>query len=164
MPVDQFSLIASDPSAGAQFGASTAVDGTTAIVGAPFANAAYIFVRSGGVWDEQAKLEPSDGLGGDFGTSVDISGDTAVVGAPQQVASGAVYIFLRVAGNWVQQAKVTADDGTPFDAFGNALAVHDDTLVAGAPDTGQGPGAAYAFTRNGVNWSQQDKLVPSYRT
>ena len=44
---------------------------------------AYVFVRAGGVWTEQAKLTASDGAGGDwFGWSVAVAGDTAVVGAP----------------------------------------------------------------------------------
>ena len=41
-----------------------------------------MYVRSNGVWSEQAKLTASDGASGDyFGYSVSIDGDTAVIGA-----------------------------------------------------------------------------------
>ena len=43
---------------------------------------AYVYVRSNGVWSEQAKLTASDGAEDDyFGISVSIDGDTAVIGA-----------------------------------------------------------------------------------
>lgn len=43
------------------------------------AGSSYVFVRSGGVWTEQAKLTASDGFANDrFGDSVAISGDTVV--------------------------------------------------------------------------------------
>ncbi len=46
-------------------------------------SAAYVFVKSGGAWTQQARLVPGDGAAGDgFGASVAISADTAVVGAP----------------------------------------------------------------------------------
>jgi FG-GAP repeat len=60
---------------------------------------AYVFVRSGGVWSQQQKLEASDAAAGDLlGASVAISGDTVVVGAflhdgaagPDQ---GSAYVF-----------------------------------------------------------------------
>ena len=46
------------------------------------AGSAYVFVRSGTTWSEQAKLTASDAADDDsFGYSVAVSGDTAVVGA-----------------------------------------------------------------------------------
>ncbi len=44
MAVDKFKVTASGSVAGGQFGASAAVSEDTAIVGAPFGNAAYVFV------------------------------------------------------------------------------------------------------------------------
>ena len=44
---------------------------------------AYVFVRSGTSWSQQAELTASDGAAFDnFGYSVALSGDTALVGAP----------------------------------------------------------------------------------
>jgi len=61
----------------------------TAVVGAPFvdwagfdAGAAWVFVRAGGAWTEQARLVPDDAAEDDeFGIAVAQDGDTALVGA-----------------------------------------------------------------------------------
>jgi hypothetical protein len=68
-----------------------ALAGDTALIGAPehqhdggpdLVGAAYVFVRSGSVWSEQAELIVEDGEVGDrLGTSVALSGDTAILGA-----------------------------------------------------------------------------------
>jgi hypothetical protein len=84
------------------FGASVAVDGSTAVVGAPFKHlgtgAAYVFVRSAGKWSQQAELTALGGAAGDrFGSSVAISGSTAVLGAPlRHSGTGAAYVFANV--------------------------------------------------------------------
>ena len=140
MSVDQVKVTAIDAAAGAQFGASASVHGSTAIVGAPRDNAAYVFVRSGGIWTEQAKLSPGDGAGGEFGHAVAIHGDTAVVGAPGQDTagsnSGAAYVLVRSGGLWSEQAKLIASDAAAFDAFGRAVAVHGDTVILRSPNDG----------------------------
>ena len=71
------------------FGYSVSIDGDTAVIGAygdddngSYSGSAYVYVRSNGVWSEQAKLTASDGAASDrFGYSVSIDGDTAVIGA-----------------------------------------------------------------------------------
>ena len=82
----QAKLTAADAAAGDQFGYSVAVSGSIAVVGAALKNsntgAAYVFVRSGTTWPQQAELTASDAAPGDvFGWSVAVSGTTAVVGA-----------------------------------------------------------------------------------
>ncbi|MBN1975991.1 MAG: FG-GAP repeat protein, partial [Anaerolineae bacterium] len=83
---EQAKLTASDGAAYDQFGWSVALaaDGNTALVGALYdevgANygqgSAVVFVRSGAVWTQQAKLTASDGAELDrFGTSVALSAD-----------------------------------------------------------------------------------------
>jgi hypothetical protein len=60
--------------------------------------AAYVFVRSGPAWHQQAKLTASDGASRDFfGGSVAISRSTAVVSADgNNSATGAVYVYVNV--------------------------------------------------------------------
>ncbi len=86
----QQKLVASDAAAFDQFGTSVAISGETVVVGATVDDgtagidqgSAYVFVRSGGVWSQQQKLEASDAAAVDlFGFSVAISGETVVVGA-----------------------------------------------------------------------------------
>ena len=87
----QAKLTASDVGADDEFGTSVSIDGDYAIIGAPQnddagsnSGSAYVFVRSGTTWTQQAKLTASDEATGDkFGWSVSISGDKAIVGAAQ---------------------------------------------------------------------------------
>ncbi len=168
-------LHASDAKAGDLFGASVAVDGDTALIGAPKSDpkgsssgAGYVFVRSGGVWSQQAKLAASDGAANDLlGYSVSLSGDTALVGAAFKTTSGgsyagAAYAFVRSGTSWTQQQKLVASDGAASDNFGNAVSLDGDTAVVGAygdDTTVSNAGSAYVYTRSGATWSQQTKLA-----
>lgn len=177
--MQQAKLETADGAAGDLFGFPVAMDGDTALAGAHWADtpagseagAAYVFVRSGSNWTQQAKLEAGDGAAGDlFGFSTSLDGDTALVGAHSGDTAaggdaGAAYVFSRTGSNWMQQAKLTASDGAAADWFGYSVAIDGDTAVAGARlhDTAgrTDAGAAYAFVRNGTNWTQQAKLVAS---
>ncbi|HSB11688.1 MAG TPA: FG-GAP repeat protein, partial [Blastocatellia bacterium] len=172
-------LTASDAAGGDLFGASVAISGETIVVGAPNGDtaagfdsgSAYVFVRSGSVWSEQAKLTASDAAGGDlFGHRVAISGDTVVVGAPLDKNAagfdfGSAYVFVRSGSVWSEQAKLTASDAAVEDEFGISVAISGETIVVGAPfgDTaaGFGSGSAYVFVRSGSVWSEQAKLTAS---
>ena len=163
---------ASNTAPGAQFGASIAISGDTAVVGAPITaagGAVYVFVRSGGVWSQQALLTASDAAtGDDFGGSVAISGDTIVVGADLQdttaADSGAVYVFTRTSGVWSQRQILKASNPGAGDQFGISVSVDGNTVAVGAfhEDTGGADsGATYVFTRSGNLWSQQANLKAS---
>jgi len=169
-------LIANDAKAGDLFGNAVAISGETALIGAagvddagPDAGAAYIFIPSGGEWVQQAKLIGADiGIFDRFGTTVALHENTAVIGAPGKdeggTDSGAVYVFVRNGLVWTQQAKLTHLDTVPGDQFGFSVAINGDTLLVGAhlSDTaGPDSGAAYLFTRNGITWTQQLKLIPN---
>ncbi len=165
-------LTASDGEASDSFGRSVSVSGDTAIVGAladDASGSAYVFVRSGSSWIEQAKLTASDGATGDwFGVSVSVSGETAVVGAygddDSGSYSGSVYVFVRSGSTWTEQAKLTASDGAVDDWFGYSVSVRGDTALAGArydDDKGTSSGSAYVFVRSGSTWSEQAKLTAS---
>ena len=167
----QQKLTASDIIGIGDFGNSVSVSGNTAEIGAPGSNgylgAAYIFVRSGGVWTQQQELMASDGAPGDqFGNSVSVFGDTAVIGASYKNGrQGAAYVFVRSAGVWTQQQELTASDGAAADFFGSSVGVSGDTAVIAdyeknvGRNTGQG--VAYVFARSGGVWSQQQELTAS---
>ncbi|MFC2041905.1 FG-GAP repeat protein, partial [Chloroflexota bacterium] len=179
--IPEIKLTAGDGSVEDWFGLSLAISGDTAVVGAyrdddngSDSGSAYVFVRSGTSWTQQAKLTASDGAGDDwFGSSVAISGDTAVVGAfyddDNGADSGSAYVFVRSGTNWTQQAKLTASDGAAEDLFGSSVAISGDTAVVGADgnddngddDNGADSGSAYVFVRSGSTWTQQAKLTAS---
>ena len=177
----QAKLTASDGAATDEFGISVSLsrDGNTALVGAffedtPAANAgsAYVFVRSGSSWSQQAKLTAADGAVGDyFGCSVSLSGDgnTALVGAynddtPAGANAGSAYVFVRSGSSWSQLPKLVASDGAANDGFGSSVSLSGDGATAlvgaGGDDTSaMDAGSAYVFVWDGSSWSQQGKLT-----
>jgi hypothetical protein len=165
----QAKLTASDGAAGDRFGYAVALSGDTALVGAVFdevgtntlQGSAYVFVRSGTIWSQQAKLTASDGAASDyFGSSVASSGDTALVGAHgDDSLKGSAYVFVRSGTTWSQQAKLTASDGAASDYFGISVASSGDTALVGAYEDDSLKGSAYVFVRSGTTWSQQAKLT-----
>jgi hypothetical protein len=162
----QAKLLAADGAANDYFASSVAVSGSTAVVGAPdststLGGAAYVFVRSGSTWSQQAKLQGADrGFGDVFGTSVAVSGSTAVVGAPSHNGNtGAAYVFVRSGTKWPQRAELTAADAAGGDQFGSSVAMSGSTVVVGAPYRNGHTGAAYAFVGSGRTWSQQGELT-----
>lgn len=172
--VEQAKLIADDPTAGANFGRA-ALSGDTAVVGADRADpagvtdagAAYVFVRSGGIWSQQSKLTADDAAANDeFGVLVAVDGDTAIVGSwlddnAGGADAGAAYVFVRSGGVWTQQAKLTAGDASGDDKFGNAVAISGDTALIAAlndDDAATNSGSAYVFVRSGGVWTQEAKL------
>ena len=183
--IQQTKLAASDGAANDYFGVSVSLsgDGNTALVGAYQADtaggmdagSAYVFVRSGNTWSQQAKLMANDGAANDFfGGSVSLSsdGNTALVGAALDDTSagtdaGGAYVFARSGNAWSQQAKLTANDGAAYDYFGCSVNVSGDgnTALVGAyydsTPAGAGAGSAYVFVRSGSTWSQQAQLVAS---
>ena len=169
--VQQAYLKASNAGTGDNFGQSVAISGDTLVVGAHLedsdatgvngsgsnnnasgSGAAYVFVRNGGGWSQQAYLKASNTSGGvkpdQFGWSVAVSGDTIVVGAYLEDSSatgvdgdqlddgafdsGAAYVFVRNAGIWSQQAYLKASNTGSADTFGASVAISGDTIVVGA--------------------------------
>ncbi len=170
---EQAKLIADDAETEDYFGVSTSIYGDTIAVGADYEDgqrgAAYVFVRNGDTWTQQAKLVSSDIAGGDrFAHTLSLYGDTLAVGAhtndDQGSNSGSAYVFTRQDGSWSQQAKLIPPSGTYEDVFGADLDVYEDTLLIAKPnDRHQGiyTGSAYVYVRNGDTWSLQQKLTAS---
>jgi hypothetical protein len=176
----QSKLDAGDGDENDRFGRAVALtgDGGTALIGADNdgdpngesrygngAGSAYIFGRSGGSWDQEAKIAANDGEGGDlFGWSVAISGETptALVGC---VRRDAAYVFTRTDGTWKQRAKLADDGGEERTGFGSSLAIDDDgttALVGSFMDSdpnGEKAGSAYVYTGGESDWSERAKIV-----
>ncbi len=161
-------LKASNTEHGDAFGGSVAIDGDTIVVGASLedsgatdvdgdesdngaldAGAAFVFVRNGAVWSQEAYLKASNsGTGDRFGHDVAVSGDAIVVGANREGSTstgingdgsdnsvwyaGAAYVFARSGTTWIEEAYVNASNTGVFDLFGTSVAIADDTLVIGA--------------------------------
>lgn len=167
-------LTSSDGVVDDNFGGSVAIAGDYIVVGCPNANntvinsdqgAAYVFVRLGSNWSQQAKLIATDAnAGAKLGSSVAIWGDDILVGAPFADVSfgadrGAAYVFTRSGSNWSQQAKLTTTDGAADDQFGYSVAIGDNLALVGAPNHTSNRGAAYGFSRSGNTWSNPPRKL-----
>ncbi|RYD35388.1 MAG: hypothetical protein EOP86_08600 [Verrucomicrobiaceae bacterium] len=161
---------------------ATGVNGNQSDNARSGSGAAYVFVKTGSVWTQQAYLKASNtDLFDNFGHSAAISGDTIIIGAPYEDSkvtgvngnqldnngpdSGAAYVFVRSGSTWTQQAYLKATNGTsPVGVseglFGWNVSISGDTAVVGAPESNGG--AAYVFQRNGTTWIQHANLkVPN---
>ena len=179
---------ASNAQEGDSFGQACAVSGDTMVIGAPsegssatgvdgdqsnngasLSGSAYVFVRIGGAWVQQAYLKASNtGSADAFGRAVAIDGDTIVVGAWMEdsaavgvdgnqadntaQAAGAAYVFVREHGQWSQQAYLKACNTNAGDLFGCSVAVSGDTIVIGAFDEDS--------AADGVNGNEADNSAP----
>ena len=164
-------LAAADAAEGDEFGVSVSLSGDRALVGADRdddvtdSGSAYVFVRSGSTWTQEARLTADDAGEDDrFGRSVSLAGDRALVGAylddDNATDSGSAYVFERSGGTWAQQAKLVAADGVESDGFGRAVSFTGDRALVGAHnDAGTTSGSAYVFVRSGITWAQDDKLT-----
>jgi len=168
-------LKADDNARGGYFGISAAISGDTIVVGAtrenPFnragsatrTGAAYVYVRDGGRWKLQARLEPNGGRAGDmFGYHLALDGDTLVVGARADGESGAAYVYRRTGERWSQLQKLVPSRRARGD-FGCFVAVAGDSIVVGAQtddSAARSGGAVYVFERQGESWTEQQILVP----
>lgn len=165
----QAKLVASDGAGNDLFGYSVSINGSYVIVGAyqdnttaVDAGSAYIFLRTGTSWAEQAKLTASNAAMDDhFGYSVSISGAYAVIGAKDDdvgadVDEGSAYFFHRSGTIWTQEDNVIAPFGDAGDFFGFSVAINGDFAIIGANEddvgTSLNQGSAHVFSRNGTNW------------
>ncbi|MBN2181659.1 MAG: hypothetical protein JW715_07075 [Sedimentisphaerales bacterium] len=178
----QAKLLASDGVELATFGNSVAIseNGNVALLGAPgndtaghTAGSVYVFEFDGTQWLEKQKIIASDATHGDhFGHHLALYGDTLVVGAygddgadPNDLYcnSGSAYIFNYNGENWIERTKLELPDGSCRNQFGWAVDVCDNIVVVGTPNghwqTTYGPGSAYVFVFDGLNWFPKAKLA-----
>ncbi len=128
---------------------ATGINGNSADNSSADSGAAFVFVRSGTTWTQQAYLKPSNTGAGDlFGISSAIDGNTIVIGSIREDSNatgingtqtdnsatdaGAAYVYTRSGAVWSQQAYLKPTNTGANDNFGYAVAVSGDTIVVGA--------------------------------
>lgn len=160
---EQAVLTASNAQIGAHFGMDVDIDEDTAIVGAYYASpsnvvragSAYVYVRQGVAWQEQAVLVASDlDVTDQFGAAVALKGEVAVIGANGDdhgatTAAGSAYVFGRAGSAWVQRSKLVPTSIQAGYRFGSSVDFSGSTVVGGAPGVGGpqpfGNGSAAVF-------------------
>jgi hypothetical protein len=199
--VQEAYLKASNSDTNDRFGNALALDGDTLVVGAEDdegsntdTGSAYVYVRSGGMWTEQARLNTTVyGNQDEFGAAVAIDGDTIVVGAPSEDGSatgvngtvdndgnnaGAAYVFTRSGETWSEIAYLKASNTDPEDRFGSTVTISGNTIAVGATNErgsvgGINPvsnndalrtGAVYVFVDKGAGWEPEATIKAAYPT
>jgi hypothetical protein len=152
-----------DPNAqsSGDFGYAVSIFGTTAVVGAPYEEAAgeseaghaYVFDAVTGAL-LQTLTSPNVQSFGDFGESVATTGSTVLVGAPGETSStfvegGNAYLFKASTGAPI--ASLSSPDVQQDGDFGMSVAINNTEVVVGAPGEGSFSGNAYVFTTAGAS-------------
>lgn len=165
-----------------EFGFSIAAEGNWMVAGAYrdgvpndqskwAVGSVYLFQKNNGLWQEKylhrdPELKTSDW----FGRSVAITPTHIISGTPNADIGatndiGKAYIYTYDLNNSALQSTLIASDGQGGDNFGNAVAIHGDIAVVGAPGNDVGGinnmGSAYVFIRNGNTWTQTTIITPS---
>lgn len=144
------------------FGASIAMRGGLAIVGAPTSpllfeddpreGVARLYGRNEDGADSWGELMLFNGsiAPDDFGAAVAVDGNIVAIGAPLGETGGVVWIWQKNPEDpWTNAGAtfVTAPDPAAGDRFGDALALDGITLFAGAPELKPGAGSVYRLIR-----------------
>lgn len=163
-------LFASDGQAQDFFGYDIDFDGERSIVGAfgvtnggfDSAGAAYILVRDGVNWIEEAKVLDANPVESDlFGQTVAIDGDTAAVkSGGDNPGPNEVHIYERDGSGWTE-VQTLVQSGQ---SFGQDLFLLGDSLYVGAPKapTSVGfTGAVFVYRRTPSGWIQALEIAPT---
>jgi trimeric autotransporter adhesin len=135
--------------------------------------AAYVFVRDGNTWSQQAFIKASNPGHNDwFGSRLNISGDgnTLAVGAQLENGgskgidgdqknktaedSGVIYFFTRNGTTWTQTGYVKASNAEAYDEFGSAMALTKDGKMMAVGARGE------ASSSKGVSGNPNDNGAP----
>lgn len=174
-------LTADDAGIGDEFGSAIALQGSTAVIGAPLAKignvaqagAAYVFHYDGAQWTQVQKLTTDvPHLVANFGSAVALDGSHVLVGAPGimgpngEASVGAAYLFSESGGVWSPAATLTASAAHALDLFGISVGIAGETAVVGASQatwvdgaSGPGPGRVYVYQASPAGWSETGYLL-----
>ena len=154
------------------YSVSISADGNTAIVGGYVDNsnvgAAWVYIRSGGVWTQQGSKLVGTGAVGDayqgYSVSISADGNTAIVGGyADNGSAGAAWVYTRSGGMWTQQGNKlvgTGAAGRAEQGYSVSISADGNTAIVGGRTDNNTNGAVWIYTRSGGLWIQQgSKLV-----
>ena len=146
-----------DAAVGERLGTSVAIDGETAIVGAPDTGTAYVHERDAGGPSNWGLVAEVNSPGADsLGFSVAIEGDWAIVGAPAEQEAHVRNRNEGGADNWGEVAELSGLQG-----FGYSVGISGETAVVGVYLANDMEGTADVFERDfggPDNWGRVAEL------
>ncbi|MFN7979209.1 MAG: hypothetical protein U0P30_13825 [Vicinamibacterales bacterium] len=147
------------------FGATVAISGDTACVGAPAyrvtgsPGAVYMFRRTNGVWAvEGPPLVPVTTAGAGVGSTCAVDGNTVAIGVERlifqgQGSTGRTYMYQRTGTTWALTQTLVPPG--PTSVFGASVAVTGNGLVVGATGDYLHPPAAVFYARENGTWIER---------
>jgi len=142
--------------------------------------AVYVFNLNGSTWNEtQIFSAPDTHWNHLFGGHIDFDGNWAVISAIWDFDVGAVtgsaYIYKKIGSSWFYEAEihpwvVNNMNLVNWDWFSLSVSISGDAIVVGSAQYGQffgvdwwvdGPGAAYVYQYNGINWHDDTVFLAS---
>lgn len=158
--MQEANIYASDRATSDFYGMKVAItaNGNSVIVGArgdddmgSTSGSAYIHVRNGTIWTQQAKITATNGTSSSvFGAALDITdaGDTVLVGAyGKNSNTGSAYIFTRTETEWVQRKIMIGSNavaGYNF-GFGAVMSGSGSVMLISATQAGIDKGIVYTY-------------------
>lgn len=157
-------LEADDGTVGDQFGAALDGTGDRLAVGAPSANAVYIFEMNDGDWSQVARVTAPDSTS-DFGSSVALTQNHLFAGTESTVtmtdtdttSAAAVHVFSRQSdASWSESTLLRGSQISEGGDFGASLVASSSHLLVSAP--GSQGGSVVAYERGDDTWSETQTL------
>jgi FG-GAP repeat len=155
---------------GALFGSAVSLSGSTILVGAPGfrtgqkqnSGAVFVFVNSGSIWTQQARIRPANVENVFTGASVSLFQDKGAFGAPGAGSNaGAVYVYNRSGTTWSSQGTVNGAAGSQLGTSVSLQGSPFTVLAAGAPQANSQGGRAFEYGSSGGAFSLLNELLPS---
>ncbi|MGI9607629.1 MAG: hypothetical protein ACR2P0_15985 [Acidimicrobiales bacterium] len=135
-------------------GGGVELSGSTALIGEPGGNAAWVYTFDGLEWGPEQELTVlGEPFADQLGTTVDLDGDLAVIASPRAsvdgMFAGEAHVFERTGSTWTVQQSITASDREMGDSFAAAVGLSGTDLAVGAPfdhnNEGIFAGGVYTF-------------------
>ncbi|MHC5065876.1 MAG: hypothetical protein ACYTG5_18080 [Planctomycetota bacterium] len=127
-------------------------------------NKVHVYELQAGVW---VQVDSIDGPASaeDFGFDLACEGDVLVVGAPgKDLSTGAAYLYIWDGFSWESRGTLQGSNTSHGDRFGEAIAIHDDSIMIGAPEStpsSNRTGSAYLFAKTGDHqWLEVEHIIP----
>ncbi len=151
-----------------RFGWKLALTANTLFVTQPYADenqsdVLFIYQKNqSGDWVETQQIKASSEFTYDgFGSSISVNDNTLVVGADGIAPSGAVYVFEKTTNNtWTEIAEIYPSEDLFDGAFGESVAISNNTIVIGA--SGYDEFGAFVYEKQNDNsWQEVQSLSAS---
>lgn len=121
---------------------------------------ACVLATPAGAIETAILVSPTPSTTAEMAYAVGLDGTRVALGAPgENEVAGALYVSDCAIAPCTLPLRIAPADLAPGNAFGTAVGVDGDTLIATAP--GAEPGAAYVLVANGGSFLQQAKLTPT---